>query len=59
MATNTFDRKIEVESVEGLMKLIQVMEAPAPVIPLSDHPYSESERAESKQLLEQFLFHSK
>ena len=43
-ATSTFDRKIEIQDVESLKKLIDVMNADVPQKPLSQHPFSDAER---------------
>lgn len=59
MATSTFDRKIEIQDVESLKKLIDVMNADAPQKPLSQHPFSDAERERSERLLKQCLSRSK
>lgn len=58
MATNTFVRRIEISDKEALLKLMQVITSEAPQKPLSEHPFSETERERSESLLKQFLSHS-
>ena len=55
MATNTFERKIELNTPESIKKLAEIMEADAPVKPLSTHPFSTEERDRSEKLLKQYL----
>lgn len=59
MATNTFERKIEIQEIESLKKLIDVMSADVPVKPLSQHPFSDAVRDRSDRLLKQCLSRSK
>lgn len=59
MATSTFDKKIEIHSVDSLKKLINIMASDAPSKPLSLHPYSDKDRDRSERLLKQCLFRSK
>ena len=59
MATNTFERKIEITDPQSVKKLITVMEKDRPVKSLSDHPYTEKERERSVSLLKQCLSRSK
>ena len=55
MATSTFDRKIELNTIESVKKIMEVMQEDAPVKPLSQHPFSSVERERSERLLKQFL----
>ena len=59
MATNTFERKIEITDPQSVKKLIAVMEKDAPTKSLSDHPYTQQERERSVSLLKQCLSRSK
>lgn len=59
MATSTFDRKIEINSVDSLKKLLNVINSDAPHKPLSQHPFSDKDRDRSEQLLKQCLYHSR
>lgn len=59
MATNTFERKIEITDPQSVKKLITVMEKDRLVKALSDHPYTEKERERSVSLLKQCLSRSK
>lgn len=59
MATSTFDRKIEIDSVHSLKNLLHVMDSDAQRTPLSQHPFSDKDRDRSEQLLKQCLYHSK
>ena len=54
MATNTFERKIELNTPESVKKLVDIMKS-EPVKPLSTHPFSTSERDRSEKLLKQYL----
>lgn len=49
MATNTFERKIELNTTESMKKLLDIMKSEAPVKPLSTHPFSMSERDRSEK----------
>lgn len=55
MATNTFERKIELNTPESIKKLADIMKSEAPVKPLSAHPFSTTERDRSEKLLKQYL----
>lgn len=55
MATNTFERKIELNTPESIKKLADIMKSEAPVKPLSTHPFSTTERDGSEKLLKQYL----
>lgn len=46
MATNTFERKIEIKSKESINKLMDVMKSEAPKKSLSKHPFSTRDRKE-------------
>lgn len=59
MATSTFERKIEMEDLKSLKKLIDVMDADASVMPFSQYPFSDVERDRSEQLLKQCSSRSK
>ncbi len=59
MATNTFERKIEITDPQSVKKLIKVMEKDVPSKSLSDHPYTQKERERSVSLLKQCLSRSK
>ncbi len=59
MATSTFERKIEIQDVESLKKLIDVMNADVPKKRLSQHPFSDAERERCDRLLKQCLSRSK
>lgn len=59
MATNTFERKIEITSPDALQKLANVMASEPPKKSLSDHPYGTAERERSDALLKQWLSRSK
>lgn len=58
MATNTFDRRIELNDVEAVKKLIQILSDDTPQKPLSEHPFSSQDRERSERLLKQFLSRS-
>ena len=55
MATNTFERKIEITSPDGLRQLAEVMASKPPKQPISQHPYGTAERERSEDLLKQWL----
>ena len=55
MATNTFERKIELNTPESIKKLADIMRSEAPVKPLSKHPFTTAERDRSEKLLKQYL----
>lgn len=59
MATNTFERKIEITSPDGLRQLAEVMASKPPKQPISQHPYGTAERERSEDLLKQWLSRSK
>lgn len=55
MATNTFDRRIKLNTTESVKRLMKVMQEDAPAKPLSQHPFSSAEREKAEFLLCQFL----
>ena len=59
MATSTFDRKIEINTIESAKKLITVMASEVPAKPLSDHPFTKVDRDRGEELLRQCLLRSK
>lgn len=59
MATSTFERKLEITDLDSLKKLMKIVESDKPAAPLSDHPYSDSERERSEDLLKRCLSRSK
>lgn len=58
MATNSFDRKIEIADIDSLKKLLTVMNTESPQ-PISQHPFSDDDRRKGELLLDQWLLHSK
>lgn len=59
MATNTFERKIEISDPESVKKLFAVITKETPQKPLSAHPYTTTERERSDRLLKQCLSRSR
>jgi hypothetical protein len=59
MATNTFERKIEISDYESVKRLIKVMNEESPQKPLSENMYTARERERSERLLKQCLSRSK
>ena len=57
MATNTFERKLEINDIDSLKRLFDVMSVDPPLKPFSQHSFSDSERDRSEQLLKQCLSH--
>lgn len=55
MATSTFDRRLELNTIESVKKLMEVIQEEAPVKPLSQHPFSSVEREKAESLLREFL----
>ncbi len=55
MATNTFERKIELNTPESIKKLADIMKSEAPVKPPFTHPFSMTERDRSEKILKQYL----
>lgn len=55
MATSTFDRRLELNTIESVKKLIEVIQEEAPVKPLSQHSFSSVERDKAESLLCEFL----
>ncbi|MCD8020965.1 MAG: hypothetical protein LUF92_15740 [Clostridiales bacterium] len=58
MATSSFDRPFVINDEESLKKLIEVMSADPPKDPLSEHPFSDTDRERGEALLNQFLSRS-
>lgn len=58
MATNSFDRKIEITDIDSLKKLLTVMNTESPQ-PISQHPFSDEDQRKGELLLDQWLLHSK
>lgn len=58
MAVSIFERKLELTDPESIRKLAQVMASDPPQKPLSEHPYSETDRERSRELLRQLLSRS-
>lgn len=59
MATSTFDREIEINTIEAAKRLLTVMESEATPKPLSDHPFTKVDRDRGEELLRQCLLRSK
>ena len=59
MATSTFDRKIEITDPESVKKLMYIMSDDAQSSPLSERPYSETDRERGVRLLRQCLLRSR
>lgn len=59
MATNTFERKIELSDPGSVKKLYTVITKETSPKPLSSHPYTTAERERSEQLLKQCLSRSR
>ena len=55
MATNTFERKIEISSEESLEKIAKILSDETPPSPISVEPYSQKDRNRNEQLLRQLL----
>ncbi len=58
MATNTFERKIEITNPSAVRKLAAVMETESPMRPLSKRPYGVTDREKSDALLTKWLSRS-
>lgn len=58
MATNTFERKIEITDLQSAEKLMGILDDNRPIRSISEHPYSASERERGEQLFKQFLSRS-
>lgn len=58
MATSTFDRKIEINSIKSINELVHILSDKEKPEPLSDHPYSDTERKKGDELLDWYLSHS-
>ena len=59
MATNTFERKIEITSPEGIKRLADMVAEEPSKEPISQQPYGTAERKRSEELLKQWLYRSK
>ena len=55
MATNTFERKIEINSEESLEKIAKILSDETPPSPIFVEPYSQKDRNRNEQLLRQLL----
>lgn len=55
MPTSTFDRNITLTDPASVKKFYRILNAEAPKKPISQHPYSESERRESEAMLKAYL----
>lgn len=51
MATSTFERKIELTNPESVQKLMEIINTEPSKTPLSEHPFSESDRKRGEELL--------
>lgn len=58
MAASTFDRDIAIKNPASVKKFYRILNSDAPKKPISKHPYSESERKKSEELLEKYVSHS-
>ena len=58
MPTSTFDRDITLTDPASIKKLYRILNADAPKKPISQHPYSESDRKKSEELLKLYLLRS-
>lgn len=59
MPTSTFDKKIELNDINSVKRLINVMNKDVSNIPLSKHPYTEQDRDRSERLLKRSLLKHK
>jgi hypothetical protein len=55
MATNTFDRKLEITDEEYIRRLFEIVSSDTPVTPLSQHPISREEIKRNEERLVQYL----
>lgn len=55
MPTSTFDRNITLTNPASVKKFYRILNADAPKRHISQHPYSESERKKSEELLKLYL----
>lgn len=55
MATNSFERKIEIIDPHSVEKLIDILQDERTTRSISEHPYSADERERGEQLFKQFL----
>ena len=58
MATSTFDRNITLTDPASVKKFYRILNAEAPKKPISQRPYSESNRKKSEELLKLYLSRS-
>lgn len=58
MATSTFSRKIELNSEKSVDKLVNILTDTKKPKPLSRHPYTDTDRKKSDDLLNRYLSHS-
>ena len=58
MATNTFERKIEITDPHAVEKLMDILKDERTIRPISEHPYSAAERERGERLFKQFLSRS-
>ena len=58
MPTSTFDRDIVLTDSESIEKFYRILNAEAPKKPISQHPYSKSDRKKSEELLKLYLSRS-
>lgn len=59
MATNTFERKIEIRSKKSIDKLAKIISDPNYIKPISVTPYTQADRDRGERALTQFLSHCK
>ena len=59
MATNTFERKIEISDPESVKKILTIMTKEKSQEPLTTHPNTKAQRERSNQLLKQCLSRSR
>ena len=58
MATNTFERKIEITDPHSVEKLMDILQDERQTKYISEHPYSAAERERGEQLFKRFLSRS-
>ena len=58
VATNTFERKIEITDPRSVENLMDILQDERPARSISEHPYSAAERERGGQLFKQFLSRS-
>ena len=59
MATNTFERKIELRDIKSVKKLYDVINSNTSTINFIERPFSEADRKRSEMLLNQSLLRSR